>query len=64
MKRKLLPIMIVMLFVLIPAMAIGASFTGSVQGYNCVTQGKTCPVGKEDPMAAAESVWQDISTKA
>lgn len=57
MKRTWLPLVLVMLFVLIPAIAIGASFTGSIQGFNCVTQGKTCPVGKEDPVIAAESVF-------
>jgi hypothetical protein len=64
MKRSWLPIMLVMLFVLIPAMAIGASFTGSIQGFNCVTQGKTCPVGKEDPVIAAESVFVLLSEGA
>jgi hypothetical protein len=33
------------------------SFVGSIQGFNCVTQGKVCPVGREDPMVAAEQVF-------
>ena len=30
---------------------------GSIQGFNCVTTGKTCPIGKEDPMIAAERLF-------
>jgi hypothetical protein len=37
--------------------ALGASVEGSVQGFRCVTQGKVCPKGKEDPMAAVENVF-------
>ena len=33
------------------------SFVGSIQGFNCVTQGKVCPVGREDPMIGAEQVF-------
>jgi hypothetical protein len=33
------------------------SFEGSIQGFNCVTQGKVCPVGREDPMIGAENVF-------
>ena len=42
---------------LIPTALLAAEWTGSIQGFNCVTQGKVCPVGKEDPMAAAEKVF-------
>lgn len=44
-------------FMLTPVLAIGASLTGSVQGFTCVTQGKVCPIGMEDPIAAAENVF-------
>jgi hypothetical protein len=33
------------------------SLVGSIQGFNCVTQGKVCPVGREDPMIGAEQVF-------
>jgi hypothetical protein len=33
------------------------SHVGSIQGFNCVTQGKVCPVGREDPMIGAEQVF-------
>jgi len=45
------------LFLLVPVFAMAASVTGSIQGFNCVTQGKVCPVGKEDPVAAVENVF-------
>jgi hypothetical protein len=57
MKKMWLLMAIFMGILLIPAMAIGAEQTGTIQGFNCVTQGKLCPVGKEDPMAAAEKVF-------
>ena len=37
--------------------AFAASVEGSVQGFTCVTQGKVCPVGQEDPVIAAENVF-------
>ena len=33
------------------------AITGSIQGFNCVTQGKVCPIGKEDPVLADENVF-------
>ena len=56
MKKIFVPIFLVILL-LMPVFAMAASFTGSVQGFTCVTQGKTCPIGQEDPMAAAENVF-------
>lgn len=56
--KRLMPIF-VLLFVLAPALALAVPVTidGSVQGYNCVSQGRTCPIGQEDPLAATESVF-------
>lgn len=45
------------LFLAVPGLAMAGSYEGTVQGFHCVTQGKVCPVGKEDPMAAVESVF-------
>lgn len=45
------------LFLLVPVFAMAASVTGSIQGYQCVTQGKVCPIGKEDAVAAAENLF-------
>ena len=55
MKKKLLLIMFAL--VLVPVLASAAQVEGTVQGYTCVTQGKVCPVGKEDPMVAVERVF-------
>jgi hypothetical protein len=57
MMKKFIPIVIVFVMMLVPAMAIGASVEGSVQGLTCVTQDKVCPVGSEDPMVAAERTF-------
>jgi len=55
--RKMSLLAAIVGILLVPALAFGASMTGTIQGFNCVTQGKVCPVGKEDPMAAAEKVF-------
>ena len=45
------------MFLLLPVFAMAASVTGSIQGFQCVTQGIVCPIGKEDAVAAAENVF-------
>ena len=55
--RKFSTVLIVLAMMLVPALAIGATVEGSVQGLTCVTLGKVCPIGYEDPMAAAESTF-------
>jgi hypothetical protein len=30
---------------------------GTIQGYNCITTGKICPAGKEDPWVETEDVF-------
>ena len=57
MKKGLLSL-VVLAFLIVP-MTVWASGTveGTVQGFNCVMQGKVCPVGSEDPMAAVEDVF-------
>jgi hypothetical protein len=57
MKKLLVPVIFGVIFMLAPVMAIGASLTGSIQGFTCVTQGQTCPIGMEDPVIAAENVF-------
>lgn len=57
MKKKWLLVGMLLGALLIPTSLLAAEWTGSIQGFNCVTQGKVCPVGKEDPMAAVESVF-------
>lgn len=57
MKRVSLPVILLLAFLLIPVWAMAGTIEGTVQGYQCVTAGKTCPVGKEDPVVAAERVF-------
>jgi len=57
MRKVLAPMFIGMVLLLAPVLAIGASISGSIQGFNCVTQGKLCPLGMEDPVIAAENVF-------
>jgi hypothetical protein len=57
MKKFWVPMIIGVVLMMAPMMAIGATITGSVQGFNCVTQGKVCPLGMEDPVIAAENVF-------
>ena len=30
---------------------------GTIQGFNCISMGKTCPVGAEDPLIETERVF-------
>ena len=56
--KKVIPFIVVLLtFCVFSVAAMAASIEGSVQGFTCVTQGKVCPVGQEDPMIAAENVF-------
>jgi hypothetical protein len=44
-------------FLLIPALALASAVEGTIQGFHCVTQGKTCPVGREDPLSGVENTF-------
>jgi hypothetical protein len=57
MKKFFVPMLIGLAIVMAPLYAVGADLVGSIQGFNCVTQGKVCPIGKEDPVIAAENVF-------
>ncbi|MBA4369232.1 MAG: hypothetical protein C0403_16520 [Desulfobacterium sp.] len=57
MRKELKIIIAGVLFLLVPVFVMAGSVTGSIQGFNCVTQGKVCPIGKEDPVAASENVF-------
>ena len=56
--KKLSVIMVSLsVLVLLPMWAVAGTVEGSVQGFTCVTTGKVCPAGKEDPMIAAERIF-------
>lgn len=57
MKRDWLFLMVVFALVAVPVSALAGTVEGTVQGFSCVTEGKVCPVGKEDPMIAVEKVF-------
>jgi hypothetical protein len=57
MKRRSLSCVIVFGLVLIPLWGVAGTIEGTIQGFTCVTTGTVCPVGKEDPMIAAERVF-------
>ena len=57
MKKVLVAQLMVLLLFLTPAFTMAADFTGTIQGFVCVTEGKTCPIGREDYMAAVENVF-------
>lgn len=59
MRNAIFSILFAVMISLVPlaGFATQSSVEGTIQGFNCVTQGITCPVGKEDPMAAVERVF-------
>jgi len=64
MKKILMFVLVISVLAMTPVIASAASSVeGSVQGYQCVTQGTTCPVGYEDPLAAVERVFVILSSE-
>ena len=57
MKKISVLILSLIVLVILPTVALSGQVEGSIQGLNCVLTGKICPVGQEDPMAAAERVF-------
>ncbi len=55
MKEKLT--FLIFILILAPVLAVAGQIEGTIEGFNCVLQGKVCPVGKEDSMAALEEVF-------
>lgn len=55
--KKILLFTVLMGVFFVPALAFAEEVVGTVQGLQCVTTGKTCPIGKEDPVIAAERVF-------
>ena len=48
---------IAFMLVLAPGVVSAGSVEGSIQGFTCVTMGKVCPIGKEDPLIAHEKTF-------
>ena len=62
MKKFSLLILALLVLIIFPTWAVAGSVEGTIQGFTCVTQGKLCPTGKEDPMAAVERVFVVLTT--
>jgi hypothetical protein len=56
MKRLLVSVVLLLMFAF-PLLAQAETLTGVIQGFNCVTQGKNCPVGMEDPLVMTERTF-------
>ena len=56
MKRFLFAVALFLTFGF-PIIAHAETLTGVIQGFNCVTQGKNCPVGMEDPLVMTERTF-------
>ena len=59
MRKITLFFLVVCITALVPVWAFAGTTTveGTIQGFACVTHGKVCPVGLEDPTIAAERVF-------
>ena len=57
MKKISVLILSLVVLVILPSAALSGQVEGSIQGLTCVITGKVCPIGQEDPMAAAEKVF-------
>ncbi|MCK9273866.1 MAG: hypothetical protein M0P57_02135 [Syntrophales bacterium] len=55
--KRFIVMIVAATFILAPVCVLAAEMTGSIQGLTCVTQGRVCPVGMEDPVIAAEEVF-------
>ncbi|MCB2186129.1 MAG: hypothetical protein KQJ78_06910 [Deltaproteobacteria bacterium] len=54
MKKSLVTLVIVLGLALVPVMAMAGTWDGTIQGLQCATEGKVCPVDMEDPLAQVE----------
>ncbi len=57
MKKIILVLLMGAVIFLAPGIALADQVEGTIQGFNCVLNGKTCPVGKEDPVIATERIF-------
>ena len=56
MKRLVVSAVLLLMFAF-PLLSQAETLTGVIQGFNCVTQGKNCPVGMEDPLVTTERTF-------
>ena len=56
-KTYVLLVSLMLWLIAFPVHAEKARIEGTVQGFYCVTMGKTCPADKEDPVIGAERMF-------
>jgi hypothetical protein len=57
MKKKMVLFILTLALAALPAWSMAATVEGTIQGLTCVTMGKVCPIGQEDPMIAGERLF-------
>jgi hypothetical protein len=48
---------IALAFIFVPSIVTAGTVEGTIQGYTCVSTGKVCPIGKEDPLISHEKTF-------
>ena len=54
MKANSIAFVILLGFMLFPALALAGEWQGTIQGLRCATEAKVCPVDMEDPLVGLE----------
>jgi hypothetical protein len=63
MKGRFVFLGLVLALTAVPGSALADTVEGTIQGFTCVTAGKMCPVGKEDPVIASEKIFVILTKK-
>lgn len=64
MKSLFVCLGLVLALAAVPGSALAETVEGTIQGFTCVTAGKVCPVGKEDPVIATERIFVILAKKS
>ncbi len=57
MKKDFVVLALALALAAVHGWALAGTVEGTVQGFTCITAGKVCPVGKEDPVIATEKIF-------
>ena len=61
--KKVFLFILVTLALVIPLTSFAATVSGTIQGFNCVSRGTTCPADKLDPHLAFENKFVLLTSK-
>jgi len=64
MKNRFVCLGLVLALGAVSGWALAGTVEGTIQGFTCVTAGKVCPVGKEDPVIASEKIFVILTEKS